>query len=267
MLHNILKEAGIPETASLVYEKLLEDGSSSARQLAEKLNIPRPSVYDNLKLLIKDGLVVEQKEENKKIFSIDDVKNLSHIFQSKITRLKDQEHELKNLLPSLAKQARSLEPKIKFYSGAEGIKQVLNNLLWYDNIETLTMWPISEMVDILGKDYLANLNRRRIRQKISIRGIWPQDKTVDFKDHPFLGVGKKHLRELRLAPKNMTWQMSYWLFADKVAFISSPKELFGFVVHSHDFTTLMKTQFEAIWKISKSIKPQPQCTDSFLKTV
>lgn len=266
-IQNILKKAGISELAGLIYKQLLENGPSSARQLAEQLNIPRPSVYDHLKLLIKNGLVVEQDEENKKIFSIDDINNISHLFQSKIENLKATENELKNLLPTLAKQIRSLEPKIKFYSGSEGIKQVLNNLLWYNNIETLTMWPISEMVDILGKEYLINLNHRRIRQGISIRGIWPQNKRVNFKDHPFLGVGARHLRELRLAPKNMTWQMSYWLYADKVAFISSKKELFGFVIQSQDFISLIKAQFDIIWKISKPIQPQPQYTDSFLKTV
>lgn len=267
MIHKILKEVGIPETASLVYEQLLETGPSSARQLAEKLNIPRPSVYDHLKLLIKNGLAVEQLEENKKVFSIDDVKNLPHLFQSKIEQLKEQEGRLKKLLPTLTKQARLLEPKIKSYSGSEGIKQVLNNLLWYNNIETLTMWPISEIVAVLGEGYLAGLNRRRIRQGISIRGIWPRDKSVNFKDYPFLGVGKGHLRELRLAPAGTTWQMSYWLYADKTAFISSAKELFGFVVHSHDFVTLIKAQFEIIWKVSKPIPPQPQYTDAFLKTV
>ncbi len=266
-IYRTLKEVGIPEMASRIYEQLLESGSVSARQLAEKLNVPRPSVYDNLKLLIKNGLVVEREEENKKIFGVDDIRNLSHLFQSKIELLKERESELKEFLSTLTKQARSFEPKIKFYSGSEGIKQVLNNLLWYDNIETLTMWPISEIVDVLGKEYLADLNRRRIRQKISIRGIWPQDKTINFKDYPFLGVGRGHLRELCLAPKGMTWQMSYWQYADKVAFISSKKELFGFVIHSRDFVTLTKSQFEVIWKISKPIQPQPQYTDSFLETV
>lgn len=231
------------------------------------MNIPRPSVYDNLKTLIKNGLAVEQEKENKKIFGVDDLKNLPALIRTKIEKLKAQELDLNRLLPTLTAQIKSFEPKIKFYSGAEGIKQVLNNLLWYRDIETLTMWPISEMVGILGKEYLADLNRKRIRQNISIRGIWPQDKTVNLKDFPFLGVGLGHLRELRLAPKNMTWQMSYWLFADKVAFISSKHELFGFVVQSRDFTTLMKAQFEVIWKISKPTKPQPQYTDVFLKTV
>lgn len=260
MLNEILKELNLPETARRIYLRLVEGGPVSARQLAEYLSIPRPSVYDNLKVLIALDLVVEHEEENKKMFSADDAQNLSRLLNEKVDSLKAKEKELKKMLPKLKKETKSFEPKIKFYSGAEGIKQVLKDMLWYENIETYTMWPISEMVD-------TDLNRKRIRRNISIKGIWPQDKAVNLMENPFLGVGKKHLRELRLAPKGMSWDMSYWVYDDKVAFISSKQESFGFVVHSRDFAELTKAQFEQIWKISKPIKAQPQYTDEFLKTV
>lgn len=267
MLTKIFKELNLPENASRIYMRLLEVGSATARSLAENLGIPRPSVYDNLKILIKNGLAVEREEENKKVFQADDIRNLPLLAEAKINSLKKEVKEIKKILPKISQQVRVIEPRIKFYQGAEGIKQVLKDLLWYENIETLTMWPISEMVEILDKEYLADLNRKRIRQNISIRGIWPQDKIVDLKEYPFLGVGKKHLRQLRLAPKEMTWEISYWQYADKVAFISSKREGFGFVIHSQDFANLIKAQFEVIWKLSRPIKSQPQYTDEFLKTV
>lgn len=267
MLEDILKEVGFSDNIIAIYNRLLETGTSSARQLAENLNLPRPTVYDNLKILINDGLVLEKNEDNKKLFGADDPKNLQHLLQTKIDKLNKNKQEVAKIMSVLRGQTHSLEPKIKFYSGVDGIKQVLKDMLWHENIETLTMWPISEMVAILGKDYLETLNRRRIHQKISIRGIWPRDKAVDFKSHPFLGVGKGHLRALRLAPKEMNWDMSYWQYGDKVAFISSRVEGFGFVIHSRDFVNLIKTQFEQIWKLSKPIKPQSQYTDGFLRTV
>lgn len=256
-----------PDSAIKIYGRLLESGQAPARRLAENLNLPRPTVYDNLKLLIQNGLVVEKEEDGKKIFGIDDPKNLQRLVQEKIVDLKKEEGAVKEFLSSFDFKMKSLDPKIKFYSGAEGIKRVLKDLLWYENIETLTMWPITDMVSILGEEYLADLNRRRIRRGLSIRGIWPRNKAVDLKKHPYLGVGGGHLRQLRLAPKSMTWNMSYWLYADKVAFISSSQECFGFIIHSRDFAELIKTQFEVIWSLSKPIKPQPEYTNGFLKTV
>ncbi|MDD5032064.1 MAG: helix-turn-helix domain-containing protein [Patescibacteria group bacterium] len=267
MLDSILREMGFSDNSIRIYIRLLETGYSSARQLAENLSMARPTVYDNLKLLINDGLVIEKEEENKKLFSIDDVKNLRYLTQTKIEKLKKNEQMINELLPSLNLKASALQPKIKFYSGIDGIKQVLKDLMWNKNIKTLTMWPISEMMDFLGRDYIEELNRRRIRQNISIRGIWPRDKVIDFKSYPFMGVGKGFLRELRTAPKGMTWSMSYWIYEDKVAFISSRAESFGFVIHSRDFADLIKAQFEQIWPLSKPIKAQPQYTDEFLKTL
>jgi sugar-specific transcriptional regulator TrmB len=267
MLEKNLQQLGLPENAVKILFRLLEYGSSSARQLAENLGIPRPSVYDYLKILSEQGLVTERTEDNKKIFQIDNLRHLPELVQTKIDQLQQVKKELKSTLPNLLKQTASFEPKIKFFSGVEGIKQILKDLLWYEKIETLTMWPINEMIDLLGRDYLENLNRRRIRQQIAIKGIWPADKKVDLKYHPYLGVGSKHLRQLRIAPEKMTWEMSYWLYADKVAFISGKEECFGFLIHSKSFANLIKAQFEVIWRLSKPVKPEPQYTDDFLQTI
>ena len=160
-----------------------------------------------------------------------------------------------------------MEPKIKFFSGHEGVRRAINDILWYENIVTLCIWPISEMIEVLGADWLAEHNKKRIRKKIYLRTIWPSDKAVKFKQYPFLGVSKEFLREIRLAPKGMTWNMGYWLYADKIAFISSRKESFGFTVTSRDFTELIKSQFDLVWPLCKEIRVDPKDTDSFLKTI
>jgi len=267
-LENLFKELDLGEAAQRIYSHLLENGDSSARQLAENLNIARPSVYDNLKILIQNGLVVERVQNNKKMFQVDDVKNLPRLIKTKIERLDKEKKAIEQILPTLLKNVgSSTEPKIKFYSGVEGVKQVLNDVLWYENIETLTMWPISEMIEVLGYDYFERHNRERIRRNISIRAIWPKDRSTRLKDHPALGVGKGFLRDIRVAPKRMVWDMGYWSYADKVAFISSRKETFGFIISSKDFAQLLKAQFDIIWDMSKPLKPEPEHTDAFLKTV
>ncbi len=267
MFKKLFEDLGLSENTHRVYLQLIENGASSARMLAEKLTIPRPSVYDNLKILIQKGLVVERYQDNKKLFQVDDLKNLPRLLTNKINYLQQEEKELEGILPKLLNQVQAVEPKIKFYSGVEGVRQVLNDMFWYKDLETMALWPISEMVELLGKEYIADMNRKRIRQKLFTRGIWPEDKRVDLKSHPFLGVGKGFYREIRIAPKGITWNMSYWVYADKVAFISSRQETFGFVIHSRDFAEMMKAQFEVIWKASKPIKAEPEHTDSFLKTV
>ena len=266
MIQDIIKNIGIPETACQVYLYLLENGLSSARQIAENINIPRTSVYGNLEILKNNNLIIEQDQDSKKLFRVDDVGNISRLLKDQINNLQKQEKELKEIMPDMQRQSDYSEPKIKFYNGAEGIKHVLNDSLWYDNIEILCVWPIQEMIKVLGADYLAEYNKKRIRQKIGMKVIWPKDKTVPLKQFPFLGIGSKFYKEIKIAPKG-TWDMGYWIYADKVAFISSRKESFSFVVHSRDFVKVIKSQFELIWPLCKKIEANPKDLESFLKTI
>ncbi|MDB5259391.1 MAG: hypothetical protein JWO73_599 [Candidatus Taylorbacteria bacterium] len=263
----IFEELDLSANAQSVFNELIERGPSTARQLAERLSIPRPSIYDQIKVLKQKGLVTERDEENKKVFSVDDIRNIPKLLQSKIDSLQSEKKSFEHMLPDLLKQSSFVEPKIKFYSGAEGLKQVMNHIMWHKNIETIIVWPMNEILKVLGDDYLRELNKKRIRSNISVRGVWPHNTKIDFKKYPFLGIGGGHLREIRRAPKDMNWDMGYWLYDDKVAFLSSQKESFGFVVHSRDFANLMMAQFNAIWKMSKDVKPEPHHTDTFLEEI
>ncbi len=253
MFVKIFEELGLSAITQQVFNELVNKGSMNARQLSEKVGIPRPSVYDHLKILKKKGLVMERTEDGGKIFSIDDVKNIEELLNKKIRSLEKEKVEFQNALPSLLKKTTFIEPKIKFYSEKEGVKQVINQIMLNRDIETILMWPMSEMMKVLGDEYLKDLNIERVRKNIFLRVIWPEDKILDTEKFPYLGTGEEHLRDLRIAPKGMSWDMGYWMYEDKVAFLSSEKEGFGFVVQSKDFAKLIKAQFEEIWKISTSI--------------
>jgi sugar-specific transcriptional regulator TrmB len=252
MFNKIFEELGLSEITQRVFNELVSKGPATARQLAERVGIPRPSVYDHLKILIEKGVVTERSEEGKKVFTIDDVKNIEELLNDKIKSLESEKKKFTASLPSLLKKTSFVEPQIKFYSGKEGMKQVLNHIMMNRNIDTMLMWPMSEMMKVLGPEYLEELNEKRVKRNIFLRAVWPSDKKLDTKKYPYLSGGEEHLRELRFAPKGMTWNMGYWMYEDRVAFLSSEKEGFGFVVRSADFAHLMKVQFEEIWKISKS---------------
>ena len=253
MLEDLFKELGLPKSSEIIFNRLLRNGPSSARQLAENLSIPRPSIYDNLKILIKNGLVIEKEEENKKIFGVDDLAHLPQLIQSKVNNLLTGKKKIEEMLPELLKQHQSIEPKIRFYSGTDGVRQVLKDMTWHENIKAIGMWPMSEMIELLGADYMADITRRRVKNNISTRGIWPRNKMANLKKYPFMGSNKTLLREVRLAPKKMDWEMSHWVYEDKTAFISTANETFGFIVQSRDFANFMRAQFEVIWPLCSPI--------------
>ena|SRR3989339_1289282 len=265
MIEKILKELGFADNTINVYVRLLELGSASARQLAENIGMPRPSIYDHLNILIEKGLIVEQNDDNKKIFQANDIGSLKHLMKDKIEALEIESKNLEQYVP--AHQEKSAEPKIRHFKGIEQVKTILNDLYWYEDTEIVSVWPMKEMLAVFGSDYLEQFNRKRIHNNNAIRIVWPKDKLIDIDKYPFVGIGKKHLRDLRIAPLHMTWNMGHLIYGDKVVFVSSRKEAFGFIIQSRDFAELMRVQFEVIWNISKPLKYKPPVKDKFLETL
>ena len=164
MFTKIFQELGLSEITQKVFSDLISKGPSTARQLAERVAIPRPSVYDHLKILIKKGLVMERSEEGKKVFMIDDVKNIPELLKDKISSLQAEKTKFEMELPSLLQKVAFIEPQVKFYTGKEGMKQVINQIMLNRNIETELFWPMSEMMKVLGSEFLESLNKKRIER-------------------------------------------------------------------------------------------------------
>lgn len=250
MFTKIFQELGLSDLTEKVFNELLTKGPSTAKQLADRVSIPRPSVYDHLKILMQKGLVMEKIVDGKKVFLIDDIKNIQELLGSKIKLLQEEKKKFDVSLSSLLNKVSYIEPQIKFYSGKDGMKQVLNHIMTNRNIETELFWPMSEMMKVFGPEYLEELNAKRVQRNIYLRAIWPADKKINVKKYPYLAGDEEHLRELRFAPKDMMWNMGYWMYENRVAFLSSEKEGFGFVVHSKEFADLMRLQFEQMWKVA-----------------
>ena len=100
----------------------------------------------------------------------------------------------------------------------------------------------------LGKESLVRFNNRRIQEKIKVNALWPYT-SKDSKD--YIWSGKDILTERRIAKKGTEWNMGYTIYGDKVSFISSTKEVFGFIIQSKDFAELMKVQFDVLWGSGK----------------
>ena len=119
------------------------------------------------KILIKKGLVTERNEENKKVFIVDNIENIKELLNDRIKSLENEKKQFELSLPSLLQKVAFLEPQIKFYSGKEAMKQVMNHIMLNRNIETELFWPMSEMMKILGPEYLEELNKKRIQRNMA----------------------------------------------------------------------------------------------------
>ncbi len=247
-LDSVLQSLGLPVSSQKIYRELLEHGETTARFLSEKLGITRPSTYDHLAFLIKRGLVVEKKKENKTYFAADDVRHIEQALAASIEKLEEQKKTFSSMLPSLLKNLSQDAPKIKFYEGKEGLIYLVNDILWCEKETIYTLWPYEEMLQVLGKETLTKFNERRLQRKLTIHALWPHGSK---QQRDYIWSGKDAFTKRKHAPKDISFRMGYTIYGDKVSFISSSREAFGFIVQSKDFAELMCSQFEVLWKVSK----------------
>ena len=255
MLQNAFQELGLSETHVRVYASLAEYGPSSARQLAERLGINRPTMYEYLKALTKKGLVMERFEEAKNLYQIDNPKQVSRLLDEKIERLAEEKKFIEKELPAFLRHAESIDPKFKLYSGQEGARQALNQVVYSGEKEVLVMYSIEDVTRLLGHENMLELNEKRVQNKMSARGIWAYTDKVNELNKKYNRLdGKDSIREVRMAPKAMAeLKMGYWLAGNTAAFISTKREAYGFVIRSQDFADFLRSQFEMIWSVSKLI--------------
>lgn len=247
-LESILQELNLHPTSSKIYRELLVNGETTARILSDRLKVTRPSTYDHLAILKKKGLIVEKKVENKTFFLVDDVRHIGHALNDKISLLTEQEKIFTNMLPSLLKQSKTDTPVIKFFEGRTGLESLLRDVLWSKGETIHTMWPHEEIERVVSKEFLIRFNDKRILEKISVRALWPHSMKPK---ESYIWKDKDVLTTRKYAPKGTHWTMGYTIYGDKVSFISSYKEVFGFIVESREFAELMKLQFSVMWAQAK----------------
>jgi predicted transcriptional regulator len=252
VIEEILSNIGLTAPARDVYIDLVQNGESSARAISVRLLMSRPSVYDQIKILLKKGLVVEKYVEGKATFAVHDIRDLERLIDEKKDTLEKIQIKFKSQKDKFLKRTKSVDPKIRFVSGKDAILEVMHDMLWDEKVTLKTLWPYDEMIDLFGENDLSSFNEKRIRNNLKLKTIW----CGDFK----LGI-KKGGRNIwwdgdrgvdrRYAPTGFSPQMAYTIYGDKVFFISSSSESFGFSVHSLDFANMMSAQFDLLWSLSK----------------
>lgn len=269
MYEKLFFSLSVSPDESKLYIAMLSSGSITVGDLAKQTGLPRPSVYTTLKRLIIKGLVMESRKDSKKIFVPIHPDQIVDIFEAKKKELEYSENKFKNSLSDLRSLLSNsyISPKLEIFESREGLERVLKDMLLYRDIKTEAMWPIQTMVDTLSPAFFEQHNRERIQRNIFTRAIWPENQVINFKKHPYLGSGKEFKREIKIAPENIDFSMGYWIYGNKMAFLSSRKESFGFIIESVELAKTLRSQFEIIWKQSEKVSLQQSDVQDFIDTL
>lgn len=265
MIEHMLENLGLREEEIKTFLFLLENGAQTAGNLAKKTGLSRPSLYGFMRKLQKIGLVVESQKNSVKTFSASSKEKVTSLFDEKISELEKGKSAIEKAFTEIPKGVTAFAPKFQIFEGKDGLTQVMEDMLLYRDITTKSYWPIKSMVEVLSAEYLSSHNKRRVKRSMYIQAIWPEKEKLDTNKFIFLGTGKKYLREVRMAPKDVNFSMGYWIYANKVIFLSSKKESYGFIIESKELVETMSSQFDVMWNISKTIPVNEKAQEEFFK--
>jgi HTH-type transcriptional regulator, sugar sensing transcriptional regulator len=239
MLLNNLEKMGLDEKESKVYLALLELGESNIQRIAKKSGVKRTTVYDIIESLKEKGLLSSATRHKKIIYSAEDPRKLEYA-------LEEKKKTLQSLLPELLSIANKLDkkPKIRFYEGTEGIKEVYRDTLNYPDQELLA-WVSEDAIKSFDEKFLNEYYlQKRSEKKIWVRAIAP--------DKPYMqkykGLDEKSLRRTKLtSTTHFPIEVEINLYGkNKIGFMSFSEKI-GLIVESQKIFTTLKSIFEMNW--------------------
>lgn len=237
-----LEQSGLTDKEAIIYVAALELGRFSVLALSRKTNIKRPTCYVVLDELIKKGLISTFPQAKKVIYVAEHPNTL-------LKKSADAYQTTKNLMPELQAimSSTSEKPELRVFSGQKGIQHIYELMLDEGN-DLYYIASTEELVKSAGAEFLDDWIKRRITKKLKTYRIGVREDEMF--EVPLYAGSQENLRTVRYAPKGFTTPYTIYIFGKKVAFVSTKKDLFGFIVESADLAISMKAMFDIVWSVS-----------------
>jgi len=224
MLEDTLKAIGLTESEVKTYLALLELGETSVARVAVKSGLKRPTTYLILEGLKEKGFVSQVKKQKKTFFLAEDPRKI-------VDMLEERRLKVASVLPELLAMAAVIDktPKVKYFEGISGIKEVFFDTLQY---------PGQEMQCFFSDTYATHFGReffddfyyeQRRKKKIWVRAILPEQPVMkDITSH-----NEEHLRQTKFVPKGTySINIELDLYGNGKVGLISYEEKFALIIES-----------------------------------
>lgn len=251
MIDKLLQEIGMSENEAKLYVVLLRYGQQPITFLSKKAGLNRGLGYVLLHSLLEKGLVTKSSKGKVLSFAALEPSQLLTYLENKKKEIDQKKEHVQSMLGQLTAIQNPLtsKPKIRFFDGRQGAKTVLETIL---NAETKTLQAflsVRDIIDFVGEDFIRNFMESLAKREHTVEAIRTQEKkmekTLDTNNY-FITDNKQH-RAIRFASPELTFPMTIFLFDDKVAIISSPKEDFALIIESKEYVEMQKKLFQMLW--------------------
>ena len=252
-MQELLEKAGLTDKEAALYLGLLKYGTRTTSFLAGKVGLNRGTTYVAMHSLLAKGLVVKTTKRGAQHFTAHDPRQLLEHLNNQIhslshvkTTLEDRMEELTALVNPLTSR-----PKFEYFEGIEGARHVMTQTLFSKEKTLRAFLSITDLVDLLGLDFVDRYTSQRIEKDYSLNLIRTYEKDREAIER--LGAEQLYLpnpkekRTVHYVPEGLSFPVTMFLFDDKVAILSSPEEKISLLIESRHIAEMQKKLFDLLW--------------------
>jgi sugar-specific transcriptional regulator TrmB len=226
-----LKKIGLKEKEAKVYLAVLSLKYTPAQKIAKEAKISRPAVYEILKDLKNKGLVVENKEKNKRYFSGESPDRLLNTLQTQKKELKEKEREFLRIINDLKNTYQTdQQSQIQEYKGKNAVDLLLEDLTTTANQNIYAFASNESPLPFQKRNKIYKKIKKRLNQ-IKIKEINTLDKPLDL----------PHLKTKTVSAEKMPFQGVVFAY-NKIIMLESSKK--AYLINNPQVLNLLKSFFE-----------------------
>ncbi len=250
-----LSDFGLSDVEIAVYQTLLALGARPASVVAQRSGLKRAHTYNVLQALMQRGIVQEYIKGSVKHFTCSPPQTLVSMMDRREQELAEQRENLEKVLPQLERLQSPVasQPKVRFFQGFEGIKEVYEDMLRYPNeiiygaTDIAYSWTFTKGE---GQEWIRRFIKRRAEQNIWWYGIMNRSKeTLEA-----LTVRPWLKRKVKLVD-NLNLPVEFQVYATKVAITSTHGEMLAILIENVHIADTMKSVHQAIWNTLPDFMP------------
>jgi sugar-specific transcriptional regulator TrmB len=254
-----LEKFGLSESQAKIYLLLVTHKELRIQEIVKLAQIPRSSVYENLKRLYELGIAEEVIDENFKRIRPYSVGAMRHGLDEQMLQLRRLNKDLDTLEKtiSLKPPANTGSTTVRYYKNRSGARQLYwNTLKAKDTVYVYSDWGRGRYVGMRFYERFVEESRaRKIKEKVLINLTPANLKSIRRFTYPGSPISRTKIENIRtLDPKVIPIKGDTLIYDNIYAQVYLKNvEINGFEIESTHFTDTQRSIFEALWSNARPI--------------
>jgi len=240
-----LKQLGLSERESKVYQELLKIGPTTITNLVRNTGIPSSKIYDILEKLLQKGLATQIIVKGKREFHPASPDKLFSL-------IKEKENIINEILPSLQTlyEKTNEETIAEVYKGKEGAKAIFEDVL-KEGKSWLSIGA-SAKSEVVLPYYMDNFYKQMHSKKLNLKSLF-----TDNEDTQRLKIKLEKYKNVQIKslPKEIKNLMSIFIYGDKIAIIPITSDIeinpLIILIKSKESADSYRDYFNWLWNLCK----------------